>query len=71
MMFVLYYKRPYIVPEPLTKNRTHQSWRGEQVAMCNDKELLEEYVRSKPEKVRDLYYIEERPWQQTDDGKKV
>lgn len=61
VMFVLYYKEPIIVKEPLRKNCTHQSWRGVQIAMCDDKELLEEYIRTK--KNKDQYYIEERPWQ--------
>ncbi|CDX01317.1 Hypothetical protein DPCES_1430 [Desulfitobacterium hafniense] len=34
----------YIVPEPKTKNRTHQTTRWKQVAMGNDLEALQSYA---------------------------
>ena len=55
-MYILYYKQLYIVPEPLTKNRTHQTWRGKQIAMCEDKEPLQEYIDNQKDK--DMFYIE-------------
>lgn len=59
-MFVLYHKVLYIVPEPLTKNRTLQTWRGEQVAMCEEREPLEDLIYSLPDRP-EKYYIEEQP----------
>ena len=59
-MFVLYHKVLYIVPEALTKNRTLQTWRGEQIAMCEEREPLEKYVYSLPDRPEN-YYIEEQP----------
>lgn len=57
-MYILYHKERYIVQEPLTKNRTHQTWRGKQIAMCDEREPLEEYAASMrhPED----YYIEQQ-----------
>jgi hypothetical protein len=43
-MFVLEYKELYIVPEPLTKNRTCQSYRWRQYAMCESREPLEKVI---------------------------
>ena len=40
-MYALEYKELYIVPEPMTKNRTCQSYRWKQAAICEDKETLE------------------------------
>lgn len=62
-MFVLYWKEFYIVKEPLRKNCTYQTWRGKQVAMCNEKEPLEEYIKQQPEQYQRQYYIEERKHQ--------
>lgn len=58
-MYILYRKELYIVPEPLTKNRTHQTWRGKQIAMCAAKEPLEQYIAKQRNK--DMYYIEKQP----------
>ena len=55
-MYILYFKETYIVPEPLTKNRTCQSWRGKQIAMCEDEKPLQEYIDK--QKNKDKYYIE-------------
>jgi hypothetical protein len=43
-MFVLEYKVLYIVPEPLTKNRTCQSYRWKQYAMCKEEEPLQKII---------------------------
>lgn len=53
-MFVLEYKEPYIVPEALTKNRTCQSYRWKQYAMCANREPLEEILsrQNRPENWR-------------------
>lgn len=45
-MYALEHKQLYIVPEPLTKNRTCQSYRWQQYAVCAAPEPLEE-IRSK------------------------
>lgn len=49
-MYILECKIPYIVPEPMTKNRTCQSYRWKQVCMCGDRSVLEEVLekRSNP-----------------------
>lgn len=46
-MYVLEYKELYIVPDPLTKNRTCQSYRWKQAAICAEQEPLEQLRRSK------------------------
>ena len=58
-MYILYFKELYIVPEPLTKNRTMQSYRGKQIAMCEDIEPLQKMIdeSNRP----DRYYIEKQP----------
>ena len=58
-MFILYHKELYIIPEALTKNRTMQTWRGKQIAMCDDREEWEKYRQTM--KRPDDYYIEEQP----------
>lgn len=55
-MFALYYKQMYIVLEPVTKNRTHQTWRGKQLAICEEKEPLQNFINEQADK--DKYYIE-------------
>lgn len=55
-MFALYYKELYITKEPLTKNRTCQTWRGKQLAICEEIEPLQNYINSQKDK--DKYYIE-------------
>lgn len=40
-MYVLEYKQLYIVPEALAKNRTCQSYRWKQAAICEDAAPLE------------------------------
>lgn len=46
-MFILERKQLYIVREPQTKNRTCQSYRWKQYAMCEAREPLEELARTK------------------------
>ena len=46
-MYILEHKIPYIVPEPMTKNRTCQSYSWEQVCMCNDRSVLEESLKKR------------------------
>ena len=58
-MYILYRKESYIVREPLTKNRTCQSWRGKQVAMCECRKPLQDFIDSQKDKER--YYIEKQP----------
>lgn len=44
-MYFLEHAELYIVQEPLTKNRTHQTTRWKQVVMCESEEPLLEYKR--------------------------
>lgn len=59
-MYILYHKELYIIPEPLTKNRTAQTWRSRQIAMCSDRETLEKYIKELPDRP-EKYYIEKQP----------
>ena len=61
-MYILYRKELYIVKEELTKNRTCQTWRGKQIAMCEEEKPLQEWIRS--QKDQDSYYIEKQPYVQ-------
>lgn len=58
-MYILYFKELYIVKEPLTKNRTLQTYRGKQIAMCEEKEPLENMIASS--RYPERYYIEAQP----------
>lgn len=55
-MYALYYKEPYIVKETATKNRTCQTWRGKQLAICEEEKPLQEYIDNQERKEK--YYIE-------------
>lgn len=55
-MYILYYKQLHIVKEPMRQNCTCQSWRGKQLAMCKEKEPLQEYIDKQKDK--NMYYIE-------------
>lgn len=55
-MYALYYKQFHIVKEQLRKNCTHQTWRGKQIAICEEKEPLQDYIDR--QKYKDRYYIE-------------
>ena len=60
--YMLYQKVAYIVPEPLRKNRTCQTWRGRQLAMSDDYDALKEYAENLEKEVPHFeWYIEERP----------
>ena len=59
-MYILYHKELYIIKEPLTKNRTHQTWRGKQVAMCEKEQPLQDYINK--QKNPDDFYIEKQPY---------
>lgn len=59
-MFVLYYKEPYIVKEPMRKNCTCQSWRGKQLAMCEEEKPLLDYISNQKDK--ENYYIEKQAY---------
>ena len=58
-MYILYFKETYIVKEPLRKNNTHQTWRGKQIAMCEEEQPLQDYINK--QKRKELYYIEKQP----------
>lgn len=58
-MFIMYYKELYMVKEPMTKNRTCQTWRGKQIAMCEEEAPLLDYIRQQKEPEK--YYIEKQP----------
>ncbi|WP_024348506.1 hypothetical protein [Lacrimispora indolis] len=58
-MFALVYKELYIVKEPMRKNCTCQSWRGKQIALCEDKQTLQKIIESKTDTEKEKYYIEE------------
>ena len=57
-MFILYQKVFHILKEPQTKNRTHQTWRGEQLAACEDEQPLIDWIKKQPTQEQDRYYIE-------------
>ena len=46
-MYVLEYKQLHIVKEALTKNRTCQTYRWKQAAMCEDRDTLEKIRKEK------------------------
>ena len=60
-MFVLEYKQLHIVHESVqnTKNRTHQTYRWKQYAMCEEKKPLEQILNQ--QKRKDDWRIEEYP----------
>lgn len=59
-MYILYKKQLYIPKEEMLKNRTAQSWRGVQIAMCEDEKPLQEIIDKATHK--DNYYIEKQQW---------
>ena len=60
-MFVLEYKQLHIVKEsvPMTKNRTHQTYRWKQYAMCDERQPLQDIIDKQPRP--DEWRIEEYP----------
>lgn len=57
-MFMLYYKKPVAIHEG--KSGYVKTWRGQQIAMCEEKEPLQKYINSHKTTKSD-YYIEEWP----------
>ena len=55
-MFALYYKQLHIVKEPMTKNCTCQTYRNKQIAICEDRKLLQDYIDKQHDPSR--YFIE-------------
>lgn len=51
-MYALCYKEPCIVAQ------SHQTWRGKQLALCEDKDTLQAWIDKQPDK--DKYYIEKQ-----------
>jgi hypothetical protein len=51
-MFVLEYAELYIIKEPLTKNRCHQTTRWKQLYACEDREPLQAILDEKKDKKR-------------------
>ena len=45
-MYRLQYKEPYIVQTEMLKNRTHQSYRWKDFAVCEDLKALIEYKKN-------------------------
>lgn len=58
-MYILYFKELHIVKESMRQNCTQQSWRGKQIAMCEDDKPLLDYISKQPHP--DRYYIEKQP----------
>ena len=56
-MFFLCRKELYIVKEPLTKNRTCQTWRERQVCACRVREPLDEMIAQMPPSQQERYYV--------------
>ena len=67
-MYYLYYKEPYMVKEPLTKNRTHQTYRLKSVAICEEREPLQKYIDRLPKNRRHLYIIESNKPSESEDN---
>ena len=58
--YILEHKYPYTVPEPLTKNRTCQSSRWEQIAISDSKDALGEYI-AKQDDPHDWQIVDRMP----------
>ncbi len=56
-MFFLCRKELYIVKEPLTKNRTHQTWRERQICACASRQVLEDMIARMPHSQQERFYI--------------
>jgi hypothetical protein len=54
-MFFLCRKELHIVKEPLTKNRTCQTWRERQVCACRVREPLDEMIAQMPPSQQERY----------------
>lgn len=62
MMFVLQYKQLHIVQERMRKNRTHQTHRWKDYAMCEDRKPLEDFIVR--QKRPDEWRVEEKPFEE-------
>jgi hypothetical protein len=51
-VFVLEYAQLYIVQEARTENRTHQTTRWKQLAICESREPLDAYVKQQKDPSR-------------------
>lgn len=51
-MYILEYKQLYIVQTELTKNRTCQSYRWKQVAICEERNPLQEIIDTQRDKTK-------------------
>ena len=56
-MFFLCRKELHIVKEPLTKNRTCQTWRERQICACRVREPLDEMIAQMPLSQQERYYV--------------
>ena len=61
MTYVLQYKLLHIVQEPLTKNRTHQTYRWKDYAICDERKILDGFIAV--QKRPDEWRVEERPFE--------
>ena len=57
-MYILYHKELYIIKEELTPNRTCQTRRSKQIAMCEEEKPLQDWIDKQPKQYRDNYFIE-------------
>ena len=60
-MYILYYKEFHIVREPMLKNRTCQTYRNKQIAMCEERQPLQDYIDRQKDK--DRYFIEKTAYE--------
>lgn len=58
-MYILYFKELHIVKEEMLKNRTCQTYRNKQIAMCEQEQPLLDYIEK--QKDRSRYFIEKQP----------
>lgn len=61
MTYVLQCKLLHIVQEPFTKNRTHQTYRWKDCAMCADRGPLDDFIAQ--QKQPKDWRIDERPFE--------
>ena len=64
-MYILYYKQFHIVREPMLKNRTCQTYRNKQLAMCEERQPLQDYIDRQKDK--DRYFIEKTAYMRKED----
>lgn len=64
-MYILYYKEFHIVREPMLKNCTCQTYRNKQIAMCEERQPLQDYIDR--QKDQDRYFIEKTAYMRKED----